>query len=78
MGPQTSFSGGPENKEGLLLCQLALLSKEWVVGEGPLDRLHRWYRPGKFHMIKIMFLGKVEIAVRSGIKLRFGIMCFSL
>lgn len=45
----------------------------WGDGKLPCDRLPYWCKIPDW-LIKIMFLGQVETAIRLGIKSRFGIM----
>lgn len=47
-------------------------------GEGPCDRLPYWYQKIPAWLIKIMFPGETETAIRSNIKSRFGVMGFQM
>ena len=57
-----------------------IISSSWGAGWG-MERVHMTdYLFGadqKISLVKITFLGKVEIATKSSIKTRFGIMGFS-
>ena len=50
------------------------LDKEGLYKEGPCDRLPHWCLSEKFltNQLRCTFLGKIETAVRLGIKLWFG------